>query len=135
VFGGEEYGTGSSRDWAAKGTQLLGVKAVIVRSFERIHRANLVGMGVLPLQFMGSDSAQSLGIKGDETIDVLLPAELVPQQEITLSISYSNGTKKEIKVRSRIDTAIEVDYYKHGGILPFVLRELMSGPASAKAAA
>jgi aconitate hydratase len=137
VFGGEEYGTGSSRDWAAKGTQLLGVKAVIVRSFERIHRANLVGMGVLPLQFMGADSAASLGLKGDETIDVLLPAELVPQQEIALSISYSNGTKKEIKVRSRIDTAIEVDYYKHGGILPFVLRELMSaaGPASAKAAA
>ena len=136
VFGGEEYGTGSSRDWAAKGTQLLGVKAVIVRSFERIHRANLVGMGVLPLQFTGSDSAASLGIKGDETIDVLLPAELVPQQEITLSISYPDGTKKEIKVRSRIDTAIEVDYYKHGGILPFVLRELMSaGPASAKAAA
>jgi aconitate hydratase len=136
VFGGEEYGTGSSRDWAAKGTQLLGVKAVIVRSFERIHRANLVGMGVLPLQFMGADSAASLGIKGDETIDVLLPAELEPQQEITLSISYSNGTKKEIKVKSRIDTAIEVDYYLHGGILPYVLRELMSkeGPAKAKAA-
>jgi aconitate hydratase len=91
---------------------------------------------VLPLQFMGSDSAQSLGIKGDETIDVLLPAELAPQQEITLVISYSNGTKKEIKVRSRIDTAIEVDYYLHGGILPYVLRELMSsGPAAAKAAA
>ncbi|HKU47618.1 MAG TPA: aconitate hydratase AcnA [Burkholderiales bacterium] len=136
VFGGEEYGTGSSRDWAAKGTQLLGVKAVIVRSFERIHRANLVGMGVLPLQFTGSDSAQSLGIKGDETIDVLLPAELVPQQEITVVITSSDGTKKEIKVRSRIDTAIEVDYYKHGGILPYVLRELMSsGPAKAKAAA
>ena len=107
-----------------------------MRSFERIHRANLVGMGVLPLQFLGTDSAQSLGIKGDETIDVLLPATLAPQQEIALSISYSNGTKKEIKVRSRIDTAIEVDYYKHGGILPFVLRELIStGPASAKAAA
>jgi aconitate hydratase len=136
VFGGEEYGTGSSRDWAAKGTQLLGVKAVIVRSFERIHRANLVGMGVLPLQFTGTDSAASLGLKGDETIDVLLPAELEPQQEITLSISYSNGTKKEIKVKSRIDTAIEVDYYLHGGILPYVLRELMSkeGPAKAKAA-
>ena len=135
VFGGEEYGTGSSRDWAAKGTQLLGVKAVIVRSFERIHRANLVGMGVLPLQFMGSDSAASLGLKGDETIDVLLPAALAPQQEITVAIKGSAGEKR-ITVRSRIDTAIEVDYYKHGGILPFVLRELMSaGPASAKAAA
>jgi aconitate hydratase len=134
VFGGEEYGTGSSRDWAAKGSQLLGVKAVIVRSFERIHRSNLVGMGVLPLQLLGSDTAASLGLKGDETIDVLLPAELQPQQEITLLISYSDGTKKEIKVRSRIDTAIEVDYYKHGGILPFVLRELISsaGPAAKK---
>jgi aconitate hydratase len=134
VFGGEEYGTGSSRDWAAKGTQLLGVKAVIVRSFERIHRSNLVGMGVLPLQFTGSDSAASLGLKGDETVDVLLPAELHPQQDVTLSISYSDGTKKEIKVRSRIDTAIEVDYYKHGGILPFVLRELI-GSAGKKARA
>jgi len=136
VFGGEEYGTGSSRDWAAKGTQLLGVKAVIVRSFERIHRSNLVGMGVLPLQFTGSDSAASLGLKGDETIDVRLPTELHPQQDITLSISYANGTKKEIRVKSRIDTAIEVDYYKHGGILPYVLRELMgkAGPAKAKAA-
>ena len=135
VFGGEEYGTGSSRDWAAKGTQLLGVKAVIVRSFERIHRANLVGMGVLPLQFMGSDSAASLGITGDETVDVLLPAALAPQQEITVVINGSAGEKR-ITVKSRIDTAIEVDYYKHGGILPFVLRELMSAdPASAKAAA
>jgi len=132
VFGGEEYGTGSSRDWAAKGTQLLGVKAVIVRSFERIHRSNLVGMGVLPLQFTGSDSAASLGLKGDETVDVLLPAELHPQQDVTVVISYGNGTKKEIKVRSRIDTAIEVDYYKHGGILPFVLRELVAkAPAAA----
>jgi aconitate hydratase len=110
------------------------VKAVIVRSFERIHRANLVGMGVLPLQFTGSDSAQSLGIKGDETIDVLLPAELVPQQEITVVITSADGSRKEIKVRSRIDTAIEVDYYKHGGILPYVLRELM-GRAGAKAKA
>jgi aconitate hydratase len=136
VFGGEEYGTGSSRDWAAKGTQLLGVKAVIARSFERIHRSNLVGMGVLPLQFTGSDSAASLGIKGDETVDVLGLGHLEPQQELTLRISYSNGEKKEIKVKSRIDTAIEVDYYKHGGILPYVLRELIgrAGPAKAKAA-
>ncbi|MGH8669326.1 MAG: aconitate hydratase AcnA, partial [Burkholderiales bacterium] len=136
VFGGEEYGTGSSRDWAAKGTQLLGVKAVIARSFERIHRSNLVGMGVLPLQFLGADSAQSLGLQGDETIDVLLADEIRPQQELALVITRGNGTRHEIKVRSRIDTAIEVDYYKHGGILPYVLRELISsaGPASARAA-
>ncbi len=135
VFGGEEYGTGSSRDWAAKGTQLLGVKAVIARSFERIHRSNLVGMGVLPLQFTGSDSAQSLGIKGDEEISVSGLDDIRPQQELTVLISYSNGTKKEIKVKSRIDTAIEVDYYKHGGILPYVLRGLISGAGSAQARA
>jgi len=133
VFGGEEYGTGSSRDWAAKGTQLLGVKAVIVRSFERIHRSNLVGMRVLPLQFTGSDSAASLGLKGDETIDVLLPADIQPQQDVTLVIKGSAGEKR-ITVKSRIDTAIEVDYYKHGGILPFVLRELL-GSAGKKARA
>jgi aconitate hydratase len=136
VFAGEEYGTGSSRDWAAKGTQLLGVKAVIARSFERIHRANLVGMGVLPLQFTGADSAQSLGLKGDETIDILGVAGIQPQQELKLQIKQSDARKVEITVKLRIDTAIEIDYYKHGGILPFVLRELMSraGPA-AKAAA
>src|SRR3989440_741796 len=136
VFGGEEYGTGSSRDWAAKGTQLLGVKAVIARSFERIHRSNLVGMGVLPLQFTGTDSAQSLGLKGDETIDIDLAAEILPQQDLSLRISRPDGAMREIKVKSRIDTPIEVDYYKHGGILPFVLRELMSTerPAKAKAA-
>jgi aconitate hydratase len=136
VFGGEEYGTGSSRDWAAKGTQLLGVKAVIARSFERIHRSNLVGMGVLPLQFMGSDSAQSLGLKGDETIDILGLDDIRPQQELTLVIRRADGAKAELRVKSRIDTAIEVDYYKHGGILPYVLRELLasSSPAQARAA-
>src|SRR5258706_7467157 len=135
VFGGEEYGTGSSRDWAAKGTQLLGVKAVIARSFERIHRSNLVGMGVLPLQFL-QESAVSLGIKGDETIDVMMSGEIVPQQELKLRITSPDGRIAEVPVKSRIDTAIEVDYYKHGGILPFVLRELISraGPAKAKAA-
>ncbi len=132
VFGGEEYGTGSSRDWAAKGTQLLGVKAVVARSFERIHRSNLVGMGVLPLQFLGGDSAQSLGLRGDETIDVLLPDEIQPQQELELVIRSAGGVEQRIRVKSRIDTAIEVDYYRHGGILPYVLRELMSsaGPAT-----
>jgi aconitate hydratase len=135
VFGGEEYGTGSSRDWAAKGTQLLGVKAVIARSFERIHRSNLVGMGVLPLQFM-QDSAVSLGLKGDETIDVVGLDEIRPQQELKLRIKSTDGRIAEVPVKSRIDTAIEVDYYMHGGILPFVLRELIgrAGPAKAKAA-
>jgi aconitate hydratase len=126
VFGGEEYGTGSSRDWAAKGTQLLGVKAVIARSFERIHRSNLVGMGVLPLQFKGNDSAQSLGIKGDERLDLLGLDEISPQQDVTLVIHSPDGSCREVQLSCRIDTAIEVDYYMHGGILPYVLRELMT---------
>ena len=132
VFGGEEYGTGSSRDWAAKGTQLLGVKAVIARSFERIHRANLVGMGVLPLQFLGADSAQSLGIKGDETIDILGLAGIQPQQELKVQITRATAARWKITVKCRIDTAIEVDYYRHGGILPFVLRELIGAAATAR---
>lgn len=127
VFGGEEYGAGSSRDWAAKGAQLLGVKAVIARSFERIHRSNLVGMGVLPLQFKGDDSAQSLGIKGDEQFDLLDLHDIRPQQDVTLVIRDGNGSSRKIDLLCRIDTAIEVDYYLHGGILPYVLRELMTG--------
>ena len=126
IFGGEEYGTGSSRDWAAKGTQLLGVRAVIARSFERIHRSNLVGMGVLPLQFRGSDSWSSLGIKGDETFDIELADEVRPQQEATLVITGSDGNSRRVPLTLRIDTPIEVDYYKHGGILPFVLRQLLA---------
>ncbi len=126
VFGGDEYGTGSSRDWAAKGTQLLGVKAVITRSFERIHRSNLVGMGVLPLQFKGSDSAESLGITGGETFDIAVPVDILPQQDLTLVITYADGKKKSVPVLCRIDTPIEVDYYRGGGILPFVLRELVA---------
>ncbi|MBL8287961.1 MAG: aconitate hydratase AcnA [Rubrivivax sp.] len=126
VFGGEEYGTGSSRDWAAKGTQLLGIKAVVARSFERIHRSNLVGMGVLPLQFKAGDSWESLGLRGDETVDVLLGAEIKPQSDAKLVITRPDGTKREVTVTLRIDTAIEVDYYKHGGILPFVLRQLLA---------
>ncbi|MBC3933555.1 aconitate hydratase AcnA [Undibacterium curvum] len=127
IFGGEEYGTGSSRDWAAKGTQLLGVKAVIAKSFERIHRSNLVGMGVLPLQFLGSDSVDSLGITGNETFDLKgIESDIKPQQEVTLVITRANGDTQEVKVLLRIDTPIEVDYYKHGGILPFVLRQLLS---------
>ncbi|MEN2468385.1 aconitate hydratase AcnA [Burkholderia sp. GS2Y] len=127
VFAGEEYGTGSSRDWAAKGTQLLGVKAVIARSFERIHRSNLVGMGVLPLQFKGSDSIQSLGITGEETYDIEgLGDDFKPQQDVTLVINRKNGETQRVQVLLRIDTPIEVDYYKHGGILPFVLRSLLA---------
>ena len=127
IFGGEEYGTGSSRDWAAKGTQLLGVKAVVVRSYERIHRSNLVGMGVLPLQFIGNDSVETLGITGKETYDLKgLEGEIKPQQMATLVIHRENGESQEVQVLLRIDTPIEVDYYKHGGILPFVLRQLLA---------
>jgi aconitate hydratase len=125
VFGGEEYGTGSSRDWAAKGTRLLGVKAVIARSFERIHRSNLVGMGVLPLQFKGNDSAQSLGIRGDEEFDILGLEDLAPRCDVTLRITGRDGTVRRVTVLSRIDTPIELDYYRHGGILPYVLRGLL----------
>jgi len=127
IFGGEEYGTGSSRDWAAKGTQLLGVKAVVVRSYERIHRSNLVGMGVLPLQFIGTDSVETLGITGRETYDLKgLEGEIKPQQLATLVIHREDGTSQDVQVLLRIDTPIEVDYYKHGGILPFVLRQLLA---------
>lgn len=126
VFGGEEYGTGSSRDWAAKGTMLLGVKAVIAKSFERIHRSNLVGMGVLPLQFKDSDTVESLGITGSETFDIEgLSGAIAPQQDITLVIHRANGQTDCVLVLLRIDTPIEVDYYRHGGILPFVLRDLL----------
>ncbi|TAK93211.1 MAG: aconitate hydratase AcnA [Aquabacterium sp.] len=126
IFGGEEYGTGSSRDWAAKGTQLLGIKAVVARSFERIHRSNLVGMGVLPLQFKGEDSWQSLGLKGDELISIDLGKELKPQADAKLVIERSDGSQTAVTVLLRIDTPIEVSYYQHGGILPFVLRQLLA---------
>ena len=126
IFAGEEYGTGSSRDWAAKGTALLGIKAVVARSFERIHRSNLVGMGVLPLQFKGTDSWQSLGIRGNELFDIELAAHIQPQQDATLVITSPDGTKRRVPLTLRIDTPIEVDYYQHGGILPFVLRQLLT---------
>ena len=126
VFGGEEYGTGSSRDWAAKGTALLGIKAVVARSFERIHRSNLIGMGVLPLQFKAGTSWETLGLKGDETVDVVLAADVKPLSDAKLFITGTDGKKREVPVTLRIDTAIEVDYYKHGGILPFVLRQLLA---------
>ena len=127
VIAGQEYGTGSSRDWAAKGTRLLGVKAVVAQSFERIHRSNLIGMGVLALQFKDGVNAQTLGLDGTETFDVVgLDGEVKPQQDVTLVIHRANGSKEEISVRLRIDTPIEIDYYQHGGILPYVLRQLIS---------
>jgi aconitate hydratase len=127
VLAGQEYGTGSSRDWAAKGTNLLGVKAVVAQSFERIHRSNLVGMGVLPLQFKEGVNAQSLKLDGTETYDVLgLDSNLKPQQEMTLRVTRANGQVENIAVTCRIDTPIEIDYYQHGGILPYVLRQLVA---------
>jgi aconitate hydratase len=125
IFAGEEYGTGSSRDWAAKGTQLLGIKAVVARSFERIHRSNLVGMGVLPLQFMPGESWQTLKLIGSEVIDVIPHPELKPQSEARLVITRADGSSQEVTVILRVDTPIEVDYYRNGGILPFVLRQLL----------
>jgi aconitate hydratase len=127
VLAGQEYGTGSSRDWAAKGTKLLGVRAVVAQSFERIHRSNLVGMGVLPLQFEEGTNAQTLALDGTETFDVLdIEGTLKPMQRATLRIHRSGGTTDAVKVIVRIDTPIEVDYYEHGGILQFVLRQLMA---------
>jgi aconitate hydratase len=127
VFAGQEYGTGSSRDWAAKGTRLLGVKAVVAQSFERIHRSNLVGMGVLPLQFPEGVSAQTLNLDGTETYDITgLSDSIQPRQDLVLTISRKDGSKVEQTVKLRIDTPIEVDYYRHGGILPFVLRQLIA---------
>lgn len=127
VFAGTEYGTGSSRDWAAKGSQLLGIRAVIARSFERIHRANLVGMGILPLQFVGDDSVTTLNIGASDTFDILGVSDaIVPQQMFTLCIRRADGSSTQTEVRCRIDTPIEVDYYRHGGILPFVLRQILT---------
>jgi aconitate hydratase len=126
IFAGEEYGTGSSRDWAAKGTQLLGIKAVVARSFERIHRSNLVGMGVLPLQFKAGESWQTLKLTGDEVIDVIPHPDLKPQSDAKLVITRADGSRQELVVTLRVDTPIEVDYYQNGGILPYVLRQLLA---------
>ena len=127
IFAGEEYGTGSSRDWAAKGTRLLGVKAVVAKSFERIHRSNLVGMGVLPLQFKGDDSVTSLKLNGEETFDLTaIDGVIKPQQEVPLIIKRTDGSVQRVLLLLRIDTPIEVDYYRHGGILPYVLRGLIA---------
>jgi len=126
IIAGQEYGTGSSRDWAAKGTNLLGVKAVVAQSFERIHRSNLVGMGVLPLQFKEGTTSQTLKLDGTETYDIVgLDANIKPQQDLTLKITRKDGGVENVNVRCRIDTPIEIDYYQHGGILPYVLRQLI----------
>ncbi|HPC84743.1 MAG TPA: aconitate hydratase AcnA [Thermoanaerobaculaceae bacterium] len=125
VLAGKEYGTGSSRDWAAKGTLLLGVRAVLAESFERIHRSNLVGMGVLPLQYLPGESAATLGLDGRERFAVALPADLRPRQEVEVTATADDGTLKVFRALVRIDTPIEVEYYRHGGILPYVLRQMM----------
>ncbi|HEX8253324.1 MAG TPA: aconitate hydratase, partial [Thermoanaerobaculia bacterium] len=131
VIAGHEYGTGSSRDWAAKGTKLLGVRAVVAASFERIHRSNLVGMGVLPLQFEEGTNAQSLALDGTETFEIAgIEGTLRPRQSATLRIKRHTGTTDEVPVTVRIDTPIEVDYYDNGGILPFVLKQLMGESAA-----
>jgi aconitate hydratase len=130
VLAGHEYGTGSSRDWAAKGTRLLGVRAVVAQSFERIHRSNLVGMGVLPCQFKDGVNAQTLALDGTETFDLTgLDAGLSPRQDLTLSIHRASGETIDVPVTLRIDTPIEVEYYLHGGILPYVLRQLIAQAA------
>jgi hypothetical protein len=126
IFAGEEYGTGSSRDWAAKGTQLLGIKAVVARSFERIHRSNLVGMGVLPLQFKAGDSWETLGLRGDET-DRRDPRSRPAAAKRGQLVITAPTAAQALEVTLRIDTPIEVDYYRAGGILPFVLRQLLAG--------
>jgi len=127
IVAGKEYGTGSSRDWAAKGTQLLGVGAVIVESFERIHRSNLVGMGVLPLEFKNGDTRGSLNLVGTETFDITgISKGIKPRQDIDCTIHYADGSSKDVTLLCRIDTLDEVEYYRHGGILPYVLRNLMN---------
>jgi len=125
VIAGKEYGTGSSRDWAAKGTRLLGVEAVVAESYERIHRSNLIGMGVMPLQFKGGDNRESLKLTGEETFDIAgMEGDIKPQQDIKMIIHYPDGSQKEVTLLCRIDTEDEVDYYRNGGILHYVLRSL-----------
>ena len=126
IFAGAEYGNGSSRDWAAKGTKLLGVRAVIAQSFERIHRSNLVGMGVLPLVFRDGMTWQQLGLKGDETVTIkgLADGALKPRANLTAEISFADGSKKDVPLLCRIDTLDELEYYRNGGILQYVLRQL-----------
>lgn len=124
VFAGEQYGAGSSRDWAAKGTALLGVKAVIAENFERIHRSNLVGMGVVPFEFTGGDTRKTLGLTGDETVSISGLDTIKPLETVTATITFANGDVKEIAVKCRIDTAVEIEYIENGGVLHYVLRNL-----------
>jgi aconitate hydratase len=124
VIAGKEYGTGSSRDWAAKGTNLLGVRAVITESFERIHRSNLVGMGVLPLQFADGVDRKTLKLDGTESFTIMKVAELRPRQDVTVTLTRANGTVEEFQTRCRIDTVNELEYFLNGGILQYVLRKL-----------
>ena len=127
VFGGKEYGTGSSRDWAAKGTNLLGIKFVITESFERIHRSNLVGMGVLPLMFKNGMTRHDVDVANIASVDVVgIAGGITPRQDVTLHITYTNGKKFSFDALCRIDTLDEVDYYCHGGILHYVLRGMLS---------
>ncbi|HYO88633.1 MAG TPA: hypothetical protein VER79_08285, partial [Candidatus Limnocylindrales bacterium] len=126
ILAGAEYGTGSSRDWAAKGTYLLGVRAVIARSFERIHRSNLVMMGVLPLVFKAGESIESLGLTGHEAFEIVgISGDLTPKQDVIVQATAPNGTVKAFTAIARIDTPLEVEYYRHGGILPYVLRKFL----------
>ena len=126
VIGGKEYGSGSSRDWAAKGTTLLGVKAVITESYERIHRSNLVGMGVLPLQFLEGETQDSLGLTGDETYSIHgISSGLTPGKEIDVTATKPDGSTIEFKAKVRLDSSVDVAYYKHGGILNYVLRNFL----------
>jgi aconitate hydratase len=124
IFGGEQYGAGSSRDWAAKGTALLGVKAVIAENFERIHRSNLVGMGVIPFEFTGGDTRKTLGLTGAETVSITGLDSVKPLAEVPAQITFADGSTKEITLKCRIDTAIEKEYIEHGGVLHYVLRDL-----------
>ena len=125
IVGGMEYGAGSSRDWAAKGTNLLGVKAVIAESFERIHRSNLVGMGVIPFEFTGGDNRKSLGLTGDEVISIDgLEGDFKPLSLVPATIRYADGTEKVIQLKARVDTEVEIEYLENGGVLHYVLRNL-----------
>jgi aconitate hydratase len=125
IFGGIEYGAGSSRDWAAKGTNLLGVKAVIAESFERIHRSNLVGMGVIPFEFTGGDNRKTLGLKGTETVSIDgLEGDFKPLSLVPATIKYADGTEKVIQLKARVDTEVEIEYLENGGVLHYVLRNL-----------
>ena len=124
IFGGEQYGAGSSRDWAAKGTALLGVKAVIAESFERIHRSNLVGMGVIPFEFTNGDTRKSIGLTGEESVSITGLDTIEPLQTVSCHITMVDGSVKEIAIKCRIDTAIEIEYIEHGGVLHYVLRNL-----------